>query len=73
MEELLHEVLETRPDLAELSAKELRAKILAELSYAKHVREHMPNGVSLKRQFSTQQDTLDGLISKVVRLLLNLT
>ena len=65
MENFLNDVIKERSDFAELSTKALRAAILEELAYAKHVREHMPNGVSLKRHFNAQEDTLHGLISKV--------
>jgi len=65
MEDFLNDVIKERSDFAELSTKALRAAILEELAYAKHVREHMPNGVSLKRHFNAQEDTLHGLISKV--------
>jgi glyoxylase I family protein len=65
MEDFLNDVIKERSDCAELSTKALRAAILEELAYAKHVREHMPNGVCLKRHFKAQEDTLHGLISKV--------
>lgn len=65
MEDFLNDVLKERPDWNDLSAQDLREKVLAELTYAKHVREHMPNGVCLLQHFNPQEDTLHGLIQKV--------